>query len=691
MARWVRVFGLASAVGVLSGAASAALAFGLHEGAKLLIGRFTHLGQAHVLAFRWEILALPTAGGLLAGLLVYWLCPRLKGHGTELLIRAFHREGGVLPLRGPAVNAGAAVVVISCGGSAGPEGPIAALGAAIGSTFARALSLTPRERRILLLAGCGAGVGAIFQCPLGGALFATTVLYREPDIETDAIVPAFIASVLGYSTYMMFWGSGQHLLQGANTLAFTSPLELIPYAVLGPLCGLVSILLRASLRTVEELFFVRFKVPRWIAPALGGFATGLVALLLPQVMDGQYVFIQNALDGNLLAGMESRPWWWWSGLFGAVVLAKCIATGLTVGSGAPGGLLGPNVFIGGVVGAFVGALVFATAPNLFTDNPENLRRALIPVGMAGVLAASMRVPLASLVMVTEMTGSYGLIVPLMVVCISSYVVGRRWGLSDEQVRSAPESPAHAGDFVVHMLELSRVGEVMQRDELSEVPPGMSLGELIRRLEPGRSPAFAVIEDGRIGGLVSAAEIRQIMDVPGISDAVIAADIMNADFTTLTPDEDLYQALSSLARSGQIVAPVVSAQDSSRYVGMLRRGDIHRAVRARLDEMRAHLLSEHAGFTAMEQEDSLYQIVTGATGADTTDRIQRLLVPLQAVGKSLREADFRRQFGVQVVAIEQPDGTILCPPDPDTPLQTNQRLLVIASTQAAEDSVKRRND
>ncbi len=197
MTRWTRLLGIASLVGILAGSAAAALKYGLHVGTDHLVGRFAGLGGAEVVAFRPELLLLPALGGLVAGILIHWLCPRLQGHGTDLMIRAFHREGGVLGVRGPAVNAAAAVGVISCGGSAGPEGPIAALGAAIGSSLGGLFTLTPRERRIMLIAGCGAGVGAIFQCPFGGALFAVSILYREPDFETDAIVPSCIASVVG--------------------------------------------------------------------------------------------------------------------------------------------------------------------------------------------------------------------------------------------------------------------------------------------------------------------------------------------------------------------------------------------------------------------------------------------------------------------------------------------------------------
>lgn len=124
--------------------------------------------------------------------------------------------------------------MIATGGSAGPEGPIAALGAALGSTCGRLFRVSPRQRRILLLAGCAAGIGAIFRCPQGGALFAVGLPYSEPDYESEAIVPSLIASVMGYSTFMALWGHGLPLLPNTQTLTFTSPSELLAFAVLGP-------------------------------------------------------------------------------------------------------------------------------------------------------------------------------------------------------------------------------------------------------------------------------------------------------------------------------------------------------------------------------------------------------------------------------------------------------------------------
>ena len=676
-ARWTRLLGVASLVGVGAGLAAAGLEAGLHFGTDHLVGRFTHLGQANTFTFRWELLLLPTIGGLVSGLLVRWLCPRAVGHGTDVLVHAFHQRGGALELRGPAFKGAASIGVISCGGSAGPEGPIAALGAALGSSIARLLSLTPRERRLLLVAGCGAGVGAIFRCPLGGALFAASILYREPDFETEALAPAFVASVLGYSVYMSFHGYGEPLLVGADKLVFTSPRELIPCLALGLICAALCAVFRTLMHFMEHVAVPRSRLPLWLTPALGGLATGAVACALPQVMDGQYAFVRNIMAGNLMGGFAAWSWWHWAALFAAVAVAKCVATALTVGSGASGGVLGPAVFIGGVAGAFVGAVVSAIGPEWFTGDPENLRRALIPLGMAGVLAAGMRAPLASLVMVSEMTGSHGLIVPLMLVCVSAYATGRRWGLNDAQVRSVAESPAHAGDTVVHLLETWRVHKVMRRVWPETVSPATTLQELVELAQPGTQPVFAVVEADQIVGLISLPDIERIMDEPSICEAVIAADLMTPDFITIHPDEDVYTALTRMARDNQIVVPVVTRGAQPRFCGMLTRADVHNAVHSRLDELRQHLLGDHAGLAAMENEEQLHQLVMGVA-PPRGHNIQRLLVPVQAVGKSLRETDFRRQFGVQVIAVEQPDGSISCPPDPDVPLSTRQRLVAIVT-------------
>jgi len=676
-ARWSRRFLLGGIVGVLGGLAAATMDWGLHHGIDLLVGRFAHLSTPIVLQPQWAILLLPAAGGLLSGLIVRFFCPDAPaGHGTNLLVRAFHRQFGEMPLRGPLVKAAAAVGVISCGGSAGPEGPIAAAGAAIGSSVGKRFGLRPRERRMLLVAGCAAGVGAIFRCPLGGALFATSVLYREEEFEADAIVPAFVASVLGYSTFMTLHGGlGEqvYLLRGATDLGFRNTIELLPYALLGPLCGLVSIFFSFCLHLVERLTASLRRLPRWFTPVLGGLATGGIACLLPQVMDSRYQFIQNSLTGF----SEATAAWPAVALFGGVVLAKCMATALTIGSGASGGVLGPSVFIGGVVGALLGAVLRVVAPSLIEANPE-LPAALIPVGMGGVLAAAMRIPLASIVMVCEMTGGYGLIVPLMLVCISSYVVGRRWGLNPEQVPTAAESPAHAGDAVVHLLESWQVEQLMLRDWSETVAPETPMRDLVERLRPGTQPTFAVIRENRLLGLISVSSFRRVTRLPGFAELVNAADLMTERFPSVCPDDDAYHALEVLRRGGHEVVPVVARPADGGppvWLGMLTRERIFEQLHRSIGEMQQLVLREHEGLAALTREGQIQQLMMGVFPT-SRDLIQRLLVPMDVVGQSLRQADFRRRYHAQVIAIEQPDGSLQCPPDLDAPLTSGQRLLAV---------------
>lgn len=673
-ARWSRLFGLGVLVGVIGGLAEATFEWGVNVGTSHLIGRVTHLGGAETLHFDWRVLIFPALGGLISGLLVRYLCPgEAKGHGTDLLIRAFHHRFGILHLRGPVVKAAANVAVLSCGGSTGPEGPSAALGAAIGSSIGGLFRLTARERRVLLIAGCAAAVGAIFRCPLGGALFATSILYREEEFESDAIVPAFVASVIGYSVFMSLWGGlgrQEYMLHGADKLAFDSIVELGAYAILGPLCGLASIFFVIILRTVEHSITPRLPGPRAIAPALGGLATGAIACVLPQVMDGRYAFIQNAINGF---DFSRHSAWSWAGLFAAVMLFKSIATATTVGSGGSGGALGPSVFIGGVVGAFFGEMLAGMSPSFVAAHP-NLRPAMIAVGMGGVLAATMRTPLAAIVMVTEMTGSYGLIVPLMLVCMSAYVVGRRWGLNDQQLRSMAQSPAHAGDAIVHMLESWRVSELMEHDWPETIAPNTPLREMIARIQPGTRPVFAVAENGRLRGVVSTSDIRRIMDEPALAEAVIASDIMTTRLITAPPDLDLYEAMNEFRRSEHNVLPVVRPEDG-RWLGMLLRERVFESVRKNIAASQRAMLHEHAGLAAIQQEGEVQELVS-ALGAGQKDRISRLMVPMDAVGKTIRESDFRRSFGAHVIAVEQPDGTVTCPPDLNAPLSANQRLLAI---------------
>jgi len=658
---------LSVAVGVTCGLAARGLETALQMGTRTIIGSVANPGGAGILRFNWLVLLYPALGGLISGLLVGLFCRPTRAHGTAVLVDAFHHLGAELSLRDSVLKAFAALAVISLGGSVGKEAVIAVLGAAIGTSYAGWLGMTPRQRRLFLIAGCAAGVGAIFQCPLGGAIFATTVLYREPEIEADALMPALIASVVSFSTFRVFGGQGSRLLHGADGLAFTKPIELAAYAALALLCAAAGILFYYCIAATQRLVRAR-RLPRWLAPALAGVVVGGIACAFPQVMDSRYQFVQQALDGTS-AGLHSWPGW--TLIFGLVIVAKCLATGAMVGADTAGGLFGPVIFMGGVTGALTGAFLTAFFPGTF---PEELRESLIAVGMAGVLSAALRTPLAAIVMVMEMTGSYGLIVPLMLVSVVAYVAGRWWGVYPEQVGGPMESPAHAGETLVTVLENARVRDVAKTVWPFVVQPGTSLPQLLAMLPEGARPEFAVVEGQRLAGVISTADISRVVDLGIAQGAIVAADILRPAPAVLYPDDDLYGTLDIFRRHNLDALPVVQGANAD-FAGMLTCREILQFLRQHLSGQREQLLREHAGFASLNQEALLAALLSEFPDPQG-EQVRRMNVPEEAVGKSLRQSDFRRRHSVQVIAIETAKGELLSPPDPDRPLNKGEVLIVL---------------
>ncbi len=662
-----RMIYLSVLVGLVIGLTARGLEWSIGFGQEQLIGRVVDPGSATFFHFNWAILFYPMFGGIISGILVGLLCRPTRAHGTAVLVDSFHHFGAVLPLRDSALKAFAAVCVISLGGSVGKEAVIAVLGASIGSTLATAFKRSRMERRLFLIAGCAAGVGAIFKCPLGGAIFATTVLYREPEIEASALMSAIIASVTSYSVFMAFGGYGIYLFSGIGTLTFTHPIELIAYTGLAFLCAAAGIFFYYCLEGMTHLR-QHFKIPSWLSPAIAGLIVGAIACAIPQVMDSRYQFLQNVLDGALLG---NYTWAHWALLFVAVMTAKCVATGTMIGGQSAGGLFGPVLFIGGATGAAAGAFLEVFFPDTF---PPALRHALIPVAMAGVFSASLRTPLAAIVMITEMTGSYGLIVPLMLVTTLSYVLGRRWGVYPEQMVGPNESPAHAGRSLATMLGDWTSAELMNLKWPFIAHPGTTLAELLAKIPTGARPTFAVVKDRELVGVVSTGDILRAVELKILPHVIRAVDIMSHPPVVLYPDDDLYGALGIFDRHNLEALPVVT-KETGEFAGMLTRSSIFTAVRERLAEQREHALREHAGFSALEKEARLVDLLGEFTDPQKSC-IKRISSPQELIGKSLRESDYRRNYGCQVIAIEASTGELSSPPDPDKPIQRGDVLIIL---------------
>ena len=379
----------------------------------------------------WLIPLVTTLGGLLSGILVYTFAPEAEGHGTDAAVEAFHFKGGRVRPIVPLIKVFASAITIGSGGAAGREGPTAQISVGVGSMLADLLRLPDEERRVLVLAGMAAGLAAIFRSPLGMAIFSVEILYSGMAFETEALIYTVVASVVAYAVNGLFVGWSPIFLF-PQTVHFTQPIALIGYAILGVVAGIVGAIEAPIFYGIRDLFRA-LKIPNHVKPAIGGLLMGLLALGVPETISTGYGWVQKAMTGDYIG---------WSLIF--LALAKILAMSLTISSGGSGGVFGPNVYIGGMVGAWV-----AFVADHFIPGAGFNTAAFAVVGMAAVFAGTARVPIATLIMVAEMTGGYGLIVPSMLATTIAFVVERTVSsgfkyprLYEAQVELRSDSPTH---------------------------------------------------------------------------------------------------------------------------------------------------------------------------------------------------------------------------------------------------------
>ncbi|MFI5231285.1 MAG: chloride channel protein [Gemmatimonadales bacterium] len=385
----------------------------------------------------WLVPVVMVIGGLIVGVLVERLAPEAEGHGTDAVIKAFHRNDGRMRARVPFVKLVASAITIGSGGSAGREGPMALITGGIGSWYA-SFTHRDRDRRLLLLVGMSAGLSAIFRSPIGAALLSVEILYAEMEFEPNALLYTTIGAIVAYAVNGMFVGF-QPLFRVSSLVGqLPGPLSYLWYLVLGVAAGLVATVLPLVFYGARD-FFRSLPIPAWLRPAVGALLTGAIALVFPKVIAGGYGWMQQAIDGNLALSVLA-----------VLVIAKMVAMSFTVGSGGSGGVFAPTLFIGAMLGGACAA-VFHQPPAPF-----------VIVAMAAVFAGAAHVPIATMMMVTEMTGGYTLLVPATLAVVISYLVQMRLSarlsyrsVYEAQVANRGDSPAHHEKHLEIALKILR--------------------------------------------------------------------------------------------------------------------------------------------------------------------------------------------------------------------------------------------
>ncbi len=423
----------------------------------------------HTPHWLWFLPVATTLGGLLSGFLVYTWAPEAEGHGTDAAVKAYHHLGGAIRARIPFIKAFASAVTIGSGGAAGREGPIVQIAGGIGSLLGRLLHLSAEEKRYLMLIGMAAGLSAVFKSPLGSAIFAVEVLYGTMAFEGTALIFTIIAAAVAYAMAGLFTDWTPLFYLPPSITPLNTGWDLLWFALLGLCAGVVGALLPTVFYRLRD-FFRSLPVPNQYKPAIGGLILGVIGIFLPQVLGGGYGWMQLVIDGRLPLLLML-----------VLIFAKIVALSLTVSSGGSGGVFAPSLYVGVMVGGTVAVVFHAITPG--GADPT----AFAVVGMAALFAGAARVPIATLIMVTEMTGGYTLILPSMLAVVLSFVVqsaltrkAKYPTLYEAQVQRPSDSPVHRSTYYHAVAAMLRQHKVRLDEDLvrQEVADRLAQGEPI---------------------------------------------------------------------------------------------------------------------------------------------------------------------------------------------------------------------
>lgn len=493
----------------------------------------------------WFLLLVPVVGGLLYGPLVHRFAREARGHGVPEVMLAVTRRGGRIPVRVAAVKSLASALCIGSGGSVGREGPIVQIGSALGSSIGQWLRVPPHRLRLMVACGAAGGISATFNAPIAGVFFALEIILRQFTGEAFGVVvlSSVTASIVGRA----FLGNNPFLALPAFNVH--SPLEYLAYAALGLVAGLLGWAFARVLYLVEDLCDWLWRGPEWLRPAVGGLLLGGLLLVLPQMYGVGYPVMQNGIEGRYTLVFLL-----------VLLLAKMLATSLTIGIGGSGGVFAPSLFIGAMAGTAFGVVLQTWFPTLdVSPGAYGL------IGMAAVFAGASHAPIAALVIVFELTGQYSIILPLMAaVALAtgvSHLVSPRTIYTLKLLRRGIDVDA---DPEPDLLRTLHVGVTMQ-----PAPPAVAatadLNAVIAELDRSDYGAAPVLGANGYLGVVTAA------DIDAIDDPSATAGELCLPVPSLHPTDTLHDAMPLLHEYRAGVA-VVSA-DGTDVVGWLDHHDV----------------------------------------------------------------------------------------------------------------------
>lgn len=492
-----------------------------------------------------RLVAVPTLVSLVTGFLLAKYFPEARGSGMPQVEAAYHLENGVIPGRVIFGKFFTGALCVGSGHSMGREGPSVQIGAGIASLFGRWLKLSPERVRSLIPIGAAAALSAAFNTPVAAVLFALEEVMG--DMNAALIGSTVVASVTAVIIERSILGEETLFRVPAYHLA--NPAELIGYAVLGIVGGIVSLMFTQGLLRTRGLFR---RLPAWtriIQPAMGGLAIGIMLLFVPQVMGVGYQYVDQALDGALALRMLL--------LFCG---AKLVATIISYSSGNAGGIFAPSLFLGAMAGGAVGIGMHAIAP-FPTGDPG----AYALVGMGALFAGIIRAPMTSVFMIFELTQDYQILVPLMVANLLAYAIATRFQPKPIYHALLEQDGIHLpGQASRFAAGTSRAGDIMKPVSFF-IPEDSSIEQALALIANDPSDSFLVGSQRRIAGIVSRHDLEEVARAgpPGVP----IAPLVMSSWAHVHADHSLELALQRF-RENPGLLPVLSRGEATRVEGVI---------------------------------------------------------------------------------------------------------------------------
>lgn len=559
------IYILSFIVGIFSGLAAVLLKNTIHYTHILLTRGFDVESESYL------YLAYPLFGILLTVLIVRYVVKDNIGHGVARILYAISKKNSILKPHNNYSSILASTITIAFGGSVGSEAPIVLTGASIGSTIGRLLRLNYKS--ITLLVGCGAAgaIAGIFKAPIAGIVFTLEVLML--DLTISSIVPLLISAVTGAT--IAFFLMGKEVLFSHH---LTEPFILnnIPfYILLGIFAGLLSLYFTRATLFIESRFD-KLKSP-YFKLAIGGISLGILIFLFPSLYGEGYTTITALLNGETASVVENSffyflrdNYWLFLGYLAIIMVFKVLAMSVTTGGGGVGGIFAPTLFMGGVAGFFFARFINGLETVRLTESNFAL------AGMAGLMAGVMHAPLTAIFLIAEITGGYGLLVPLIITSTVSFMTIMYF----EPHSIYTKRLARRGELITHhkdkaILTLMKWDKEIEKD-LKTVHQDDTLGELVKRISKSKRNIFPVIdENNNLMGVVLLDHVRDIMFNQEMYNETYVRDLMVSPPTFVLLQDSMETVMEKFKESNAWNLPVL---DGERYIGFISKSRIFSAYR-----------------------------------------------------------------------------------------------------------------